>query len=36
MLLWEGANLTRATMGQNGPVRGAAQAARALIAAYTD
>jgi AcrR family transcriptional regulator len=35
-LLWEGANLTRATMGQNGPVLGAAKAARALIAAYTD
>jgi len=36
MLLWEGAYLTRVTMGQNGPVQGAAKAARALIAAYTD
>jgi AcrR family transcriptional regulator len=36
MLLWEGAYLTRLTMGQNGPVQGAAKAARALIAAYTD
>jgi AcrR family transcriptional regulator len=36
MLLWEGAYLTCVTMGQNGPVQGAAKAARALIAAYTD
>ncbi len=36
MLLWEGAYLTRVTMGQYGPVQGAAKAARALIAAYTD
>jgi AcrR family transcriptional regulator len=36
MLLWEGAYLTRLTMGQTGPVQGAAKAARALIAAYTD
>jgi AcrR family transcriptional regulator len=36
MLLWEGAYLTRLTMGQRGPVQGAAKAARALIAAYTD
>ncbi len=36
MLLWEGAYLTRVTMGQNGPVQRAAKAARALIAAYTD
>lgn len=36
MLLWEGANLTRVTMGQNGPVLGAAKAARALISAHTD
>ena len=36
MLLWEGAYLTRLTMGQNGPVQRAATAARALIAAYTD
>ena len=36
MLLWEGAYLTRVTMGQNGPVQGAAKAARALISAYTD
>jgi AcrR family transcriptional regulator len=36
MLLWEGAYLTRVTMGVNGPVQGAAKAARALIAAYTD
>jgi len=35
MLLWEGAYLTRLTLGQHGPVEGAAQAARALIAAYT-
>src|SRR5271167_8617 len=31
MLLWEGAYLTRVTMGQHGPVQGAAKAARALI-----
>ncbi len=36
MLLWEGAYLTRLTMGQAGPVQSAANAARALIAAYTD
>jgi AcrR family transcriptional regulator len=36
MLLWEGAYLTRVTMGKNGPVLGTAKAARALIAAYTD
>jgi AcrR family transcriptional regulator len=36
MLLWEGAYLTRVTMGRNGPVQGAAKAARALIAVYTD
>ena len=36
MLLWEGAYLTRLTLGQTGPVQGAAKAARALIAAYTD
>jgi AcrR family transcriptional regulator len=36
MLLWEGAFLTRLTMGADGPVQGAAKAARALITAYTD
>lgn len=36
MLLWEGAYLTRVTMGRHGPVQGAAKAARALIQAYTD
>ena len=36
MLLWEGAYLTRVTMGAHGPVQGAAKAARALITAYTD
>jgi len=36
MLLWEGAYLTRLTMGEHGPVQRAAKAARALIAAYTD
>ena len=36
MLLWEGAYVARVTMGPNGPVQGAAKAARALIAAYTD
>lgn len=36
MLLWEGAYLTRVTMGADGPVQGAAKAARALVAAYTD
>ena len=36
MLLWEGAYLSRVTMGADGPVQGAAKAARALIAAYTD
>ncbi|HSZ07522.1 MAG TPA: TetR/AcrR family transcriptional regulator [Steroidobacteraceae bacterium] len=36
MLLWEGAFLARVTMGEHGPVQGVANAARALIAAYTD
>jgi AcrR family transcriptional regulator len=36
MLLWEGSYLTLLTLGRNGPVEGAAKAARALIAAYTD
>jgi len=36
MLLWEGSYLTRLTLGRDGPVQGAARAARALIAAYTD
>ncbi len=36
MLLWEGSYLTRLTLGRHGPVQGAAKAARALIAAYTD
>jgi AcrR family transcriptional regulator len=37
MLLWEGVHLTRLTFpGPHGPVQGAAKAARALIAAYTD
>jgi AcrR family transcriptional regulator len=36
MLLWEGAYVARITMGADGPVQGAAKAARALIAAYTD
>ncbi|HUA24853.1 MAG TPA: TetR/AcrR family transcriptional regulator [Steroidobacteraceae bacterium] len=36
MLLWEGSYLARLTLGQHGPVQGAAKAARALIAAYTD
>jgi len=37
MLLWEGSYLTRLTFpGRNGPAQGAAKAARALIAAYTD
>ncbi len=36
MLLWEGAYLSRVTMGAHGPVQGAAKAARALIGAYTD
>ena len=36
MLLWEGSYLTRLTLGRHGPVEGAAKAARALIAAYTD
>jgi hypothetical protein len=34
--LWEGAYLTRLTLGQTGPVQRAAKAARAMIAAYTD
>ena len=36
MLLWEGSYLTRLTLGRTGPIQGAAKAARALIAAYTD
>jgi hypothetical protein len=36
MLFWEGAYLSRVTLGADGPVQGAAKAARALIAAYTD
>ena len=36
MLLWEGSYLTLLTLGQYGPAEGAAKAARALIAAYTD
>jgi AcrR family transcriptional regulator len=36
MLLWEGSYLTLLTLGQHGPAQGAAKAARALIAAYTD
>ena len=36
MLLWEGSYLTRLTLGQHGPVEGAAKAARALMAAYAD
>jgi AcrR family transcriptional regulator len=36
MLLWEGAYVARITMGAEGPVQGAAKAARALIASYTD
>ncbi len=37
MLLWEGSYLTRLTFpGEHGPLQGAAKAARALIAAYTD
>jgi AcrR family transcriptional regulator len=37
MLLWEGSYLSSLTFpGQNGPVQGAAKAARVLIAAYTD
>jgi AcrR family transcriptional regulator len=37
MLLWEGSYLSSLTFaGQNGPVHGAAKAARALIAVYTD
>jgi AcrR family transcriptional regulator len=36
MLLWEGAYVARVTIGADGPVQGAAKAARALIAAYTD
>jgi AcrR family transcriptional regulator len=35
MLLWEGSYLARLTLGREGPVQGAANAARALIAAYT-
>jgi AcrR family transcriptional regulator len=36
MLLWEGSYLTRLTLGQHGPVEGAAKAARALMTAYVD
>jgi len=36
MLLWDGSCLTLLTLGRHGPVEGAAKAARALIAAYTD
>ncbi len=36
MLLWEGSYLARLTLGQHGPVQGAAKAARALIGAYAD
>ena len=36
MLLWDGSYLTFLTLGRHGPVEGAAKAARALIAAYTD
>src|SRR6202050_342888 len=36
MLLWEGAYVALVTMGADGPVQGAAKAARAWIAAYTD
>ena len=35
MLLWEGTYLSRVTLGREGPVQGAANAARALITAYT-
>jgi AcrR family transcriptional regulator len=35
MLLWEGSYLARLTLGQEGPVQGATNAARALIAAHT-
>lgn len=34
MLLWEGTYLARITLGPDGPVQGAANAARALIAAH--
>jgi AcrR family transcriptional regulator len=36
MLLWEGAYVSRVTMGADGPVQVAAKAARTLIAAYAD
>jgi AcrR family transcriptional regulator len=36
MLLWEGSYLARLTLGQHGPVQGAAKAARVLISAYAD
>jgi AcrR family transcriptional regulator len=36
MLLWEGAYLARLTLGREGPVQGAANAARALIGAYSN
>jgi AcrR family transcriptional regulator len=35
MLLWEGSYLARLTLGPEGPLQGAANAARALMAAYT-
>jgi AcrR family transcriptional regulator len=35
MLLWEGSYLARLTLGRDGPVQEAANAARALIAAHT-
>jgi AcrR family transcriptional regulator len=35
MLLWEGSYLARITLGRDGPVQGATNAARALIAAHT-
>ncbi len=35
MLLWEGGYLARLTLGPDGPIRGAANAARTLIEAYT-
>ncbi len=34
-LLWEGSCIARLTLGRDGPVQGAADAARALISAYT-
>ena len=35
MLLWEGSYLARLTLGPEGPLQGAANAARALMTAYT-